>query len=103
MTEVQAILVKKAREKLILSSQLVRQGYLEDAISRTYYAMFYLAVACLEGEGLRFSSHAAVHGEYGRLFAKTGRLPSDLHRAEEFLRAVEEFLRQPGPADAAAG
>lgn len=35
---------------------------LEDAISCSYYSMFHIAAAFLEGEGLRFSSHAAVLG-----------------------------------------
>jgi uncharacterized protein (UPF0332 family) len=38
--------------------------------------MFYLAEAFLDGEGLAFSSHSAVIGEFGRIFAKSGRIPS---------------------------
>ena len=45
-------------------------GFLEDAVSRAF----------LEGEGLRFSSHSAVVSEFGRLFAKTGRVPSHFHQ-----------------------
>jgi hypothetical protein len=36
--------------------------------------MFYLAEAFLDGEGLAFSSHSAVIGEFGRIFAKSGRM-----------------------------
>ena len=50
------------------------------AASRAYYAMFYIAEAFLEGEGMSFSSHAAVIGAFGREFARTGRLPAEFHR-----------------------
>lgn len=49
--------------------------------------MFYVAEAFLHEEGLKFSSHAAVIGEFGRVFAKTGRLPSQFH---SFLREAQE-------------
>lgn len=50
------------------------------AASRAYYAMFYIAQSFLLGEDLTFSSHAAVIGTFGRVFAKTERLPSKFHR-----------------------
>jgi len=42
--------------------------------------MFYIAEAFLDGEGLEFSSHGAIAGEFGRLFAHTGRVPAEFHR-----------------------
>jgi uncharacterized protein (UPF0332 family) len=55
-------------------------GFPEVAVSRAYYAMFYCASALLEGEGLRFSSHSAVVAAFGRHFARTRRLPPELHQ-----------------------
>lgn len=49
-------------------------------MSRAYYAMFYVAEALLDQVGLAFSSHAAVISAFGQNFAKTGQLPTDLHR-----------------------
>ena len=42
--------------------------------------MFYIASAFLEGEGLAFSSHAAVIATFGQQFARTGRVPVEFHR-----------------------
>jgi uncharacterized protein (UPF0332 family) len=52
--------------------------------------MFYTATALLDAEGLAFSSHAAVIGEFGRIFAKTGRVSPEFHRF--LLEAQEERL-----------
>ena len=79
MTERQANLLRKAHRALRVPKDLMKLGHLEDAASRAYYSMFYVAEAFLDGEGLHFSTHSAVISEFGRLFAKTGRLPSDFH------------------------
>ncbi len=42
--------------------------------------LFYVAEALLDQEGLAFSSHAAVISAFGQTFAKTGKLPAELHR-----------------------
>ena len=48
MTERQINLLRKARRKLAASKALLAQGFAEDAVSRTYYTMFYLAEAFLD-------------------------------------------------------
>ena len=90
MTERQRNLLQKAHQKLAASKALVVQGFAEDAVSRAYYAMFFVAAAFLDTEGLAFSSHAAVIGEFGRIFAKSGRIPAEFHRF--LLEAQEERL-----------
>lgn len=80
MTNRQSNLLNRARKKLSVAKDLSRLGHLEDAVSRAYYTMFYVAEALLDGEGLRFSSHSAVISEFGRIFAKAGRVPSEFHR-----------------------
>jgi uncharacterized protein (UPF0332 family) len=42
--------------------------------------MFYIAQAFLLEDVLSFSSHAAVISAFGRLFAKTNRVPTEFHR-----------------------
>jgi uncharacterized protein (UPF0332 family) len=90
LTQRQSSLLRKAAQRIAASRDLLRLGHVEDAVSRAYYAMFYLAEAFLDGEGLRFSSHAAVIGEFGRLFAKTGRVPTEFH---QFLLKAQEARR----------
>lgn len=42
--------------------------------------MFYTVEALLVEEGKEFSSHGAVHGAFGILFTRTGRLDAKFHR-----------------------
>ena len=69
-------LLLKARQSLSAAKLLLNNGFPDYAASRAYYAMFYIAEAFLEGEGMSFSSHAAVIGAFGREFARTGRVPA---------------------------
>jgi uncharacterized protein (UPF0332 family) len=77
--ETQALL-EKARQSLQAAGNLKRDGFTDFAASRAYYAMFYIAEALLLEQGLSYSSHAAVIGAFGKLFAKTGRLDARFHR-----------------------
>lgn len=58
---------------------MIQDGDYDSAVSRTYYAMFYVAEALLLTQGLSFSSHKAVIGAFGRYFVKTGKVRQDLH------------------------
>ncbi|MEG5031740.1 HEPN domain-containing protein [Microcoleus sp. AT3-D2] len=69
-------LLLKARQSLSAAKLLLNNGFPDYAASRAYYAMFYIAEAFLDGEGMSFSSHATVIGAFGREFARTGRLPA---------------------------
>lgn len=73
MSEVYALLHKAARS-LNAAERLLDEGDADFAASRAYYGCFYVAEALLPDEGLSFSSHGSVIGEYGRLFARTERL-----------------------------
>lgn len=80
MTPVQAALLKKAKNSLDAARLLVERGFYDFAVSRAYYAMFYVAEAFLLGEGLSFSKHSAVIAAFGQHFVKTGRVPHEFHR-----------------------
>jgi uncharacterized protein (UPF0332 family) len=73
-------LMQKASESLQAAELLRREGYLDFAASRAYYAMFYAAQALLLQREMSFSSHAAVIAAFGREFARTGELDPRLHR-----------------------
>jgi uncharacterized protein (UPF0332 family) len=72
--------IGKAKESVAAAELLVEQGYGEFAVSRAYYAMFYVAQALLASRGQSYSSHAAVQAAYGREFAKSGELDAGFHR-----------------------
>jgi uncharacterized protein (UPF0332 family) len=73
-------LLAKAKDSLRGAEIMVREFLYDIAVSRAYYAMFYCAEALLDADGLVFSSHAAVVSGLGLHFAKTGRVPPELHR-----------------------
>jgi uncharacterized protein (UPF0332 family) len=110
-------LLDRSRRKLVAARRDFDYGDFEDAASRGYYAMFYVAQAILDSKGLSFSSHGAVLAAFGQHFVKTGMLPAHFHRyllsgqdlrlrgdydevyvvtreeAEEQLERAEELLR----------
>ncbi|MDA8089632.1 MAG: HEPN domain-containing protein [Nitrospiraceae bacterium] len=80
MTSEQVALLKKAQDSLDAARLLVERSFYDFAVSRAYYAMFYIAEAFLLGEGLSFSKHSAVIAAFGQHFVKTGRVPQEFHR-----------------------
>jgi uncharacterized protein (UPF0332 family) len=80
MTPEQQQLLQKAQENIRAAQLLRQEGLYNIAISRAYYAMFYLAEAYLIGENLSFSKHSAVISKFGETFARTGRVPVEFHR-----------------------
>ena len=67
-------LLTKAERAFGACEILLREGHADSAASRVYYGYFYVAEALLLSEGLRFSSHGQVVGQYGQRFAKTDAL-----------------------------
>ena len=76
--EVKALL-EKARRSQKVAARLFKDGDVDFAASRAYYALFYTAEALLLSRDLSFSSHAAVIANFGKEFAKTGTLNSKFH------------------------
>jgi uncharacterized protein (UPF0332 family) len=78
-------------------------GLYDFAVSRAYYAMFYVAEAFLLGIGLAFSRHAGVIAAFfGERFAKTGMVPAELHRyliEGQDKRNVGDYQIGPGLTD----
>lgn len=80
MTADQAELIHQARNSVAAAQLLLDGSFPDYAAARAYYAMFYVAEAFLEGEGLSFSRHSAVIAAFGQNFARTGRVPPEYHR-----------------------
>ena len=92
MTQDQQELLEEARDSVSAAKWLLDGDFPGYAASRAYYAMFYVAEAFLEGEGMSFSSHSAVISAFGQHFAHTGKAPVAFHR---FLLDAQE-LRHSG-------
>ncbi len=80
MTLEQEQLFQKSQESLKAAKLLAREELYDIAVSRAYYAMFYIAEAFLIGDNLSFSKHSAVISKFGEIFARTERLPVKFHR-----------------------
>jgi uncharacterized protein (UPF0332 family) len=80
MTLEQEKLLQKSRESVKAAQLLAREELYDIAVSRAYYAMFYIAEAFLIGDNLSFSKHSAVISKFGEVFARTERLPVKFHR-----------------------
>ncbi|KAF0127257.1 MAG: hypothetical protein FD189_325 [Elusimicrobia bacterium] len=65
-------LIEKAQEDIKAADMLIGAGLCRIAVSRAYYAMFYVAEALLLTRGLSFSSHKGVISNFGREFIKSG-------------------------------
>jgi len=69
-----------AEIKLDHARQILGIGLYDDAISRSYYAMFYAAKAALLSEGLDLRKHASAVAKFRELFVITGRVEADYLR-----------------------
>ena len=92
MTDDQLELIMEAHDSIAAAKLLLEGEFPGYAASRSYFAMFYIAEALLEGEGLSFSKHSAVISAFGREFARSGRVPAEFHR---YLMEAQE-LRHSG-------
>jgi hypothetical protein len=68
------IQIEKSGEKLDAAKTLLREGFIDDAISRAYYSMFHAASAVLLSEGITVESHGALKTMFGLRFIKTGKI-----------------------------
>ena len=77
MTLEQKALLDKSQRSLDAAISLVEQKFYDFAVSRAYYAMFYVVEALLDKEGLAFSSHAAVISAFGQHLTRPGKVPAE--------------------------
>lgn len=80
MTAEQEALFRRAQDHLDLARAALDLNKPFAAVSNAYYAMFNVARCMLLAEAVDASSHAAVISAFGQRFAKTGRVPTQLHR-----------------------
>lgn len=81
-------LLEKAERSLDAAEILLKQGYFDFAISRSYYAMFYSAQAILLTKDVRRTKHSGIIAAFNELFVHSGQLPHELFIA--FRNAFED-------------
>ncbi len=77
--EIEALL-KKALDSIKGARLLFNNELYGFAVSRAYYAMFYLVSAVLLTKGLSFSKHQAVVAAFGQHFVKTRIFEQKFHQ-----------------------
>lgn len=82
--------LKKAQEKLQAAKALFRDGFLDDVISRAYYAIFHAASAVLLSKGITVDSHSGLKTMFGLHFIKTGEISKEYGRSLNKLKDERE-------------
>jgi uncharacterized protein (UPF0332 family) len=72
--------IEKSQEKLNAAKTLLKDGYIDDAISRAYYSMFHAASAVLLSEGITVESHSALKTMFGLHLVRTGKIDKKFSR-----------------------
>ena len=72
--------IEKSTEKLNAAKVLLKDGFIDDAISRAYYSMFHAASAVLLSAGISVESHSALKNMFGLHFVKTGKIDKKFSR-----------------------
>ena len=57
--------LRKAEHALEVAEDLLKDGHVPDAASKTYYAMYYAAQALLNADGIDVVKHSAVEAAFG--------------------------------------
>jgi len=110
--------IEKGNEKLGAAKAPLREGFIDDAISRAYYCMFHAASAVLLAEGMTVDSHSALKTMFGLRLIKTEKIDQkygrwlnrlkddrengdydiftsfDREDAENSITEAEEFIRE---------
>lgn len=96
--------LSRAGDSLDAAELLLSGGFHDIAVSRAYYAMFYIAEAFLASRELAYSKHSGLIGIVGREFAKTGIVPAQFHRyliRGQELRLLADYRGTPLPDEEA--
>lgn len=75
------ILMEKSEETLGAAQTLLKEGYIEDAISRAYYSMFLVAKALLKTKEFETKSHKGLIAKFGLEFVEKGIIEAEFGRA----------------------
>ena len=89
MTDRQGALLRKADRALETSRLILDDGDAEGAVSRAYYACFYVAQAALLRHGESPRTHRGVHHRFRELVVP-GLVPADLGHTLPYAAGVRE-------------
>ena len=85
--------LERAREELATASENVAHGHYRAAVSRAYYAVFYMASAALFSQSIQRAKHSGVESAFAEFLVRPGHIES------EFGRLYQKARRQREEAD----
>jgi uncharacterized protein (UPF0332 family) len=85
--------LERAREELETARDNIAHGHYRAAVSRAYYAVFYMASAALFSQSVHRTKHSAVEAAFSQYLVK----PGDIE--PEFSRLYQRARRQREEAD----
>jgi len=72
--------LKNAREELETARQVIAHGYLRAAVSRAYYAVFYMASAALFSQSVQRAKHSGIASAFSQFLVKSGYIEPEFGR-----------------------
>lgn len=85
--------LERAREELETSRENLAHGHARAAVSRAYYAIFYMASAALFSQSVQRARHSGIESAFSQYLVKPGYIEP------EFSRIYQQARRQREEAD----
>jgi uncharacterized protein (UPF0332 family) len=85
--------LERAREELETSRENLAHGHVRAAVSRAYYAIFYMASAALFSQSVQRAKHSGIESAFSQYLVKPG------HIEPEFSYIYQQARRQREEAD----
>lgn len=85
--------LKRAREELETARENIAHGHYRAAVSRAYYAVYYMASAALFSQSVQRVKHSGVESAFSQFLVKSGQIEP------EFSRLYQRARRQREEAD----
>jgi uncharacterized protein (UPF0332 family) len=85
--------LSRAQEELATAQENMNNGRYRAAVSRAYYAIFYMASAALFSQSVERAKHSGIESAFGQVLIKGG------HIEPEYGRIYQQARRQREEAD----
>lgn len=82
--------LERAREELQTAEENIANGRFRAAVSRCYYAMFYMASAALFSQSVQRSKHSGVESAFAEHLIKSGQIETEYSRSYQRVRRLRE-------------
>jgi len=82
--------ILKSTEKLEAAKSLLRENFIDDAISRAYYSIYHAASAVLLSKGLTANTHRGLKIMFGLYFIETGEIEKEFGQVLSKLKDERE-------------